>query len=137
MTEQTASKMHAGDVFFGGDYAELIASGRAEVPDEAKEGPYALGKMIMVHRDSLAVDYRLPDLTEWFPARVCLPPPVPGQWYRWYDPFIWYETDGPIHNPTEHSPQNMSPVGNLWNANYRPEDLRWACPIDVWKAAQS
>lgn len=126
--------MKAGEVFLGGHYGELLAEGKTEFPAEAKEGPYALGAMIMVSAASLGPDFRIPDLADWFPARVCLPPPVPGQWYRWYDPFIWYETDGPIHIPVDHSPPNMSYVGKLWSSTYKPDSReQWAYPIAEWK----
>lgn len=125
--------MKAGDVFLG-DYTDLLRDHPEELPEEAKDGPYAIGKMIMVCRDSLGKDYRVPDLPEWFPVRVCLPPPVAGQWYRWYDPFVWYETDGPIHEGSDACPLNMAYVGKLWSPSYRPDSRdQWAYPVDVWR----
>ena len=88
----------------------------------------------MVAKASFEAGYILPDVAEWFPARVCLPPPISGQWYRWYDPFIWYETDGPIHIPSDSAPENMAYVGKLWSATYRPDSLEmFAYPIAEWK----
>jgi hypothetical protein len=125
----------AGEVFFGGDYAERIAAGEP-LPEEAVSGVYALGTIIMVSRASFGTEgYGLPDLPEWFPARVCLPPPVEGQWYRWYDPYVWFETDGPVHRETEYCPANMSYAGRLWSPVYQPESTdRWMYPVDVWKS---
>ena len=129
-----ARKMYAGNLFLGGDYAQRIARGELELPDEAITGTYALGTVIMVNRDSLREQYRLAGLPQWFQARVCLPPPVPGQWYRWYDPFIWYEAEFPIHEESDNAPANMSYVGKLWNPRYKPESRdKWAYPIGVWK----
>lgn len=125
--------MKAGEVFFRGDYATLLAEGTEDLPDEAKNGPYRLGAVLMVHRDSMSEDYRLPDIAEWFPARVCLPPSVPGQWYRWYDPFIWFETDGPIHTRTDAAPENVSTTGKVWSDYYRDSLDRWAYPIEEWR----
>lgn len=133
--------MRPGEVFLAGDYAERIANGSESLPEEAKSGTYALGTAIMVAAASLGPEYGLPDLPEWFPARVCLPPPIPGQWYRWYDPFIWYETEGPIHVESEHSPANMAYVGKKWYPPYVSKydgkthectDF-WAAPVDVWR----
>lgn len=127
-------KMRAGDVFFGSDYADHLRDHLEDLPDEAREGTYALGTMIMVSRNSMAADYRLADLSEWFPARVCLPPPVSGQWYRWYDPFVWFETDGPIHHETDSAPMNTNCVGKLWGPGYyRDSAEQWAYPIEEWK----
>lgn len=137
--------MKAGDVFFGGDYATLLADGREDLPAAAKSGIYALGKMIMVSRRLFREGYGLPDLPEWFPARVCLPPPVPGQWYRWYDPFIWFETEGPIHSESDSCPSNMSYVGKLWHPPYVSKfdgethyttDF-WARPIEEYRLVVS
>lgn len=105
-----------------------------ESPPEAKEGPYKIGAMIMVSRDGLGADYRLPDLPEWFPARVCYPDPGHGNNYRWYDPFIWYETEGPIHKPSESQADNHGYVGKLW---YNGRSDFWACPIEVWRDLQA
>ena len=130
---RTAAKggggVKAGDVFFAGDYAERLANGTETLPKEATEGPYALGSIIMVSRKSFAHDYVLHDIPAWFPARVCLPPAVPGQWYRWYDPFIWYETEIPIHLPTDHTPENMGYVGKVW---YDGKPSEWFNPYSFW-----
>lgn len=125
--------MKAGDVFLG-DYTELIKSGKVEPPLEAREGPYALGAVIMVNRDSLDKDFRHRGLPQWFPARVCLPPPFAGQWYRWYDPFIWYETETPIHPDSPAMPSNMAYVGKLWSPDWKPDSRdQWAYPVAEWQ----
>lgn len=72
-----------------------------ELPLSARVGWLAIGQPIMVQRESLAVEIRNPELPEWFPARVCMPPDEPGNWYRWYDPFIWYETEIDLSNGGE------------------------------------
>src|SRR5690349_6360928 len=77
-------------------------------PPEANEGPYKIGAIIMVSRDSIAEGYRLTGLPQWFPAHVCYP--EADNTYRWYDPFIHYETDGPIHDDS-YGPVNKSCVG--------------------------
>lgn len=115
----------------GAGYREMVERGEAKLPPNAESGPWALGQMIMVSRDSLAEGYRRDDLPQWIPGRVCYPPDVPGQWYRWYDPFIWFETEIALHDDTEHAPANMSYVGNLYHSEYKPD--AWAYPIDVWR----
>ncbi len=133
--------MKAGDVFLGSDYATLLLEGRTELPEQAKSGLYALGTTIMVASASLHEDIREVGLSEWFPARVCLPPPVAGQWYRWYDPFIWYEAEGPIHVLSDAAPRNMAYVGSLWHEPYvssytgelRTCEKFWCIPIDKWR----
>lgn len=102
------------------------------LPKEAREGPYRIGAIIMVSRDAISEDIRNPDLPEWFPARVCMPPEnEPGNWYRWYDPFIWYETEIDLSNGGKWCTEkrNQAYTGKLW---YDAEWCRdwWAKPAD-------
>ena len=120
-------------VLLGAGYREMVERGEATLPPDAIEGVWAIGKMIMVSRDSLAEGYRRDDLPQWFPARICYPPEdVPGQWYRWYDPFIWFETEIVLHDEARLAPANMSYVGKLYHEKYRRDDA-WAYPMDVWR----
>lgn len=122
------------------EFKRRIESGEAQLPEGAEDGPYRLGAAIMVSRDSIHADIRNPDLPKWFPARVCLPPDEPGNWYRWYDPFVWYETEIDLSNGGDWSTANrgMCYVGKTF---YRPTkpwpsyDIRdfWAYPLDVWR----
>jgi len=106
--------------------------GVADLPLGAREGPYAIGKMIMVSRDSLTEDFRLLGLNKWFPARVAMPPSGDANRFRWYDPFIWYQAESEIHVPTDVYPLDMGYVGLLWNPRDRNNRDKWAYPIKEW-----
>jgi len=126
-------KMRAGDVFLG-DYTKAIVKGEAEVPDQAKEGPWALGETIMVSRDSMREDDRTTDCPEWFAAQVCLPRGE-GGWYRWYDPYVHFETDFSINIGSK---PNYGYVGKKWyrwtpnQYNPGPEPPDWYKPLEYW-----
>ena len=114
------------------------AAGRGDLPPGASEGTYALGTPIMVSRDGLGAEIRNPDLPCWFPARVCMPEEdEPGNWYRWYDPYIWYETEIDLSNGGEwaSAKRNKAYVGKLW---YDAEWCRdwWAMPLDAFKETE-
>lgn len=117
----------AGSVYLGHSYDEACW------PMEAREGPYAIGTPVMVSRDSIAESIRNPALPEWFPARVCLPPPEAGNWYRWYDPFVWYETEGDLSNGGEWCTEKRSMCysGKQFYAEH-PEWEHWIIPRADW-----
>lgn len=98
------------------EYTEALKIVR-ELPSAAVVGPWAIGEKILVSREAISDLIRNPDLPTWFPARVALPPREEGNWYRWYDPFIWYETEIDLSNggqwPTEDG-RNRTYVGKLW-----------------------
>lgn len=106
---------------------------RGDLPKGAQEGLYKLGTAIMISREGISERVRNPDLPEWFPAVVVMPPEEPGNWYRWYDPFIWYETEIDLSNGGDWctAKRNMAYVGNLWCPKYpRP---CWAIPTSEFK----
>lgn len=116
-----------------GGVMQQQAAHRGDLPEGATDGPYKIGAMIMVSRDSIAEIVRNPDLPEWFPAQVIMPPEnEPGNWYRWYDPFIWYETEIDLSNGGEWCTEkrNQAYTGKLW---YDAEWCRewWAKPVEV------
>lgn|SRR3990167_2766983 len=134
-------------------FCEIMrAEQSANLPDEAKTGRYRLGTTIMVSAESVGELYRNPDLPLWFAARVCMPPEESGNWYRWYDPFIWYETDFDLSNGSDWctAKRNMCYVGKTamsptylasdhhlqW---HKPEGCHcldfWAIPLDEWTDA--
>ena len=103
------------------------------LPKGAVEGPWAIGETIMVSRDSFGEGYHNPSLPLWFPGQACKPPEdEPGNWYRWYDPYIWYETEGDLSasdKPWCCGDRNKSYVGKLW---YEGATDYWAIPIEIW-----
>lgn len=117
------------------DFCEIMKAEQSiDPPQEAKTGRFRLGTSIMVSRESIGESYRNPDLPPWFAARVCMPPAEEvGNWYRWYDPFIWYETDFDLSNGSDWctAKRNMCYVGRL--AIGSRNDF-WAIPMQEWEA---
>lgn len=109
--------------------ADRAAALAGDLPEPAKSGRYKLGTTIMVHRDSIGEEVCNPDLPPWFAAVVVLPPAEPGNWYRWYDPYIWYETEIDLTNGGRWCTEkrNMSYVGKLWHPKW-PDC--WAIPVE-------
>lgn len=127
---------------YAAEYKRRIDSGEEKLPREATEGPFALGAVIMVSRDCIGATIRNPDLPQWFPALVRFPPAnEPGNWYRWYDPYIWFETELDLTNGGGWCTANRN-TGYVGKTYYERDDGRlnnydgtpyWAYPLDVWK----
>lgn len=148
MEAETAFKMGLDGQMEG--FCELMrAEQSVNLPGGAKTGRYRLGATIMVSRDSIGGSCRNADLPAWFAARVCMPPEESGNWYRWYDPFIWYETDFDLSNGGNWctAKRNMCCVGKLAVLpSYRHDSHKprgcwcqefWAIPLEEWKDTEA
>lgn len=113
-------------------------------PPEADTGRYKIGTIVMVSRDGLHSVDRREDLPQWFPARVCWPPESSmGATYRWYDPFVWFETEIEVWSEKANInyPRNMFWNGNLWDPRNDEWTIKyptshkqpWIWPMDVWQ----